>query len=337
MTAVLAWVAAGGAAVAAAGAAAASGAAAGGAVLGATGAAVPVDPSAPDARQLLLDELSRPEYAAARPTLLDRVASAVGDWLASLTVPSDGNLGGLVPALGVVVALALIVAAFIVFGRPRRNRQAPTRVDALFGSDDRRSSAQLRASAAVAAEAGDYLTAIEEIYRSIARRQAERTVVRVSPGTTAREFALRAGASYPEQSGRLGDAAGVFDDVRYLGGRATAERYGRLASLEAELRDLLPTRREPLVGAGMSGGAGVASFHRGGGSAAGSSDRNVTPSGGGSTAGGSTAGGGSAAGGTGPDGGAADGTASDGGAAGHTASDGGAPDGGTGGVRGAGR
>jgi hypothetical protein len=220
-----------------------------GAAPGAVPVTVPVDPSAPDARQLLLDELSKPQYAAARPTLLDRVASAVADWFASLTVPSNGSLGGLLPALGVVIALALIVAAFIVFGRPRRNRRTEGRVDALFGSDDRRTSTQLRASAALAARSGDYLTAIEEIYRSIARRQAERTVVRVSPGTTAREFALRAGVSYPPQAGALEAASAVFDDVRYLGGRPTAERYERLAALEAELRDLAPAQREPAASA----------------------------------------------------------------------------------------
>lgn len=210
---------------------------------------VPVDPTAPDARRLLLDELSKPEYAAARPTLLDRVATAIADWFQTLTVPSDGNLGGLLPALAVVVLLALIVAAFIVFGRPRRNRQVAGPVDALFGSDDRRSAAQLRASAAAAAGAGDFLTAIEEMYRSIARRQAERTIVRVTPGTTAYEFALRAALSYPQQQAGLQAGAQVFDDVRYLGGRATAARFDQLAALEAELRDLAPLQRET-VGTG---------------------------------------------------------------------------------------
>jgi hypothetical protein len=213
---------------------------------------VPVDPSAPDARQWLIDELSKPQYTEAKPTLLDRAASAFGDWLASLVVPSGGNLGGLLPALAVVILIALIVAAFIVFGRPRRNRQAATRIDALFGSDDRRTSTQLRASAAAAASAGDYLTAIEEMYRSIARRQAERTVVRVSPGTTARDFALRAGLTYPAAASRLDSAAQVFDSVRYLGGRATAAGYEQLALLEAELRDLAPERRESVPVGGTS-------------------------------------------------------------------------------------
>ncbi|GGF14389.1 DUF4129 domain-containing protein [Subtercola lobariae] len=210
---------------------------------------VPVDPSAPDARQWLVNELSKPQYAAAKPTWLDRAATAFGDWLSSLVIPSDGNLGGLLPALGVVILVGLIVAAFIVFGRPRRNRQAATRIEALFGSDDRRTSAQLRASAAAAASAGDFLTAIEEIYRSIARRQAERTVIRVSPGTTARDFALRAGVAYPAAADRLAAAAAEFDSVRYLGGRATRSGYEQLAALEADLRDKPPAELET-VGAG---------------------------------------------------------------------------------------
>ncbi|MCU1476206.1 MAG: hypothetical protein JWQ64_899 [Subtercola sp.] len=214
---------------------------------------VPVDPSAPDARQWLIDELSKPQYTQAKPTLLDRAASAFGDWLASLVVPSDGNLGGLLPVLAVVILIALVVAAFIVFGRPRRNRQAATRIEALFGSDDRRTSTQLRASAAAAASAGDYVTAIEEMYRSIARRQAERTVVRVSPGTTARDFAVRAGQAYTGAALRLESAAQVFDSVRYLGGRATPAGYEQLAALETELRDLAPERRESVLAGGPPG------------------------------------------------------------------------------------
>lgn len=216
---------------------------------------VPVDPSAPDARQWLIDELSKPEYTAAKPTLLDRIATSIGEWLSSLTVPSNGNLGGLLPVLAVIIAVALIVGAFIVFGRPRRNRQVAARVEALFGTDDRRTSAQLRASAAAAASAGDYLTAIEEMYRSIARRQAERTVVHVSPGTTARDFAVRAGQSYPAQAQRLDSASRVFDGVRYLGRRPSKQQFDELAGLERELRDLAPARREAVgVGALPAGG-----------------------------------------------------------------------------------
>ncbi|TIH37859.1 DUF4129 domain-containing protein [Subtercola vilae] len=217
---------------------------------------IPLDPSAPDARQWLIDELAKPEYQAAKPTWLDQAASAVRDWLGSLFVPSSGNLGGLLPVVIVTIAVGLVVAAFIVFGRPRRNRSAAEPLEALFGVDDRRSSSQLRASAAAAAASGDYRTAVEELYRSIARRQSERTVVRVSPGTTAQEFAARAALSYPAEAGALVAAARVFDEVRYLGATATKAAYEQLAALERQLRDLAPVSREP-VGVGTPGGPGA--------------------------------------------------------------------------------
>lgn len=210
---------------------------------------VPVDPSAPDARQWLITELGKPEYAAARPSWLDRAAQSVLDWLSSLVVPSGGNLGGLLPALALVIAVTLIVAAFIVFGRPRLARKTSVEQVALFGSDDRRSSEQLRASAAAAADSGDYRTALEELYRALARRQSERTVVRLTPGTTAHEFATRASASYPSHAAALGAAARTFDSVRYLGGEATRGSYLQLVALEAELRDRAPAARQP-VGTG---------------------------------------------------------------------------------------
>ncbi|PPF82424.1 DUF4129 domain-containing protein [Subtercola sp. Z020] len=217
---------------------------------------VPVDPPAPDARQLLLDELSKPEYQAAKPTWLDRAAEAVQNWLGSLVLPSGGNFGGLLPLLAVIVLVALVVIAFIVFGRPRRNRSAVATLDALFGTDDRRSSAELRRSAAAAARAGDFRTAIEELYRALARRQAERTVVSIDPGTTAQEFAVRAGGSYPAEATRLGSAARVFDEVRYLGAPGTREQYDELTALEAALRDAPPVRRAA-VGGGAPAKAGT--------------------------------------------------------------------------------
>ncbi|RFA15473.1 hypothetical protein B7R21_04430 [Subtercola boreus] len=205
---------------------------------------VPVDPSAPDARQLLQGELGRPEYQSAKPTWLDQAASAVEHWLNSLVLPSGGDFGGILPVLATIVLVALIVVAFIVFGRPRRNRSAPVELGSLFGSDDRRSSAELRASAVKAARSGDYRTAIEELYRSLARRQAERTVIRIDPGSTAQDVALRAAVSYPGEAGRLASAARVFDEVRYLGASGTLESYEQLVALEATLRDAVPAGRE---------------------------------------------------------------------------------------------
>ena len=40
---------------------------------------VPVDPEPPEARQWLVDELSKPQYQAAKPTLFDQIAKAISE------------------------------------------------------------------------------------------------------------------------------------------------------------------------------------------------------------------------------------------------------------------
>jgi len=47
---------------------------------------VPVDPEPPEARQWLVDGLSKPQYQAAKPTLFDQIAKAISDWFSSLQI-----------------------------------------------------------------------------------------------------------------------------------------------------------------------------------------------------------------------------------------------------------
>lgn len=200
---------------------------------------VPVDPTAPVAQQWLIDELSKPVYQAAKPTLFDRVAKAIGDWLNSFQL---GTVQG-PPAFGIgviiVIVLAGIVVAFLIFGVPRLNRRS-TVAGSLFGEDDARDSARIRQDAEAAARTGDYSTAVVEMFRAIARGLAERTIVTTSPGTTAHDFAGRAGVAFPPLTNRLADSAVAFDDVRYLGRPGTAEQFATITALERDLRSARP-------------------------------------------------------------------------------------------------
>ena len=212
--------------------------------------AVPLEPDADDARRLLLDELGRPEYEAARPNALDLAAQAVGDWIARILGGASGGLADLAPLVIGALVLAVVVVAFLVFGAPRRDRRrAAERGDGLFGSDDRRSAEELRRAAEAARRAGDLDSAVSDLFRAIAREQAERTIVTVDPGTTARGFARRAGSAHPGHAERLVAAADDFDAVRYLGRAGTEEMVDRLVALDRELRTAAPVLREP-VGAG---------------------------------------------------------------------------------------
>ncbi len=208
---------------------------------------VPVDPDAAEAQRWIIQELSKPEYRAAQPTWFDRASKAFWDWLRSLKIDGSGALQGPILIVALIVVVAAVVAAFVIFGAPRLNRRSAVS-GVLFGHDDARDAAAMRCSAESAAAAAEWVLAIEEIFRSIARGLAERTLLTVTPGTTAREFAARAGAVLPGFSSRLAAAASAFDDVRYLGRDGTETAYRAIADLERDVRAARPAGH-PLVAA----------------------------------------------------------------------------------------
>lgn len=211
--------------------------------------ALPVDPTAPVAQQWVIDELSKPAYQSAKPTLFDQISKAIQDWLNSLKIASIQGT----PALGVGVLVLLVVVAvivaFLVFGAPRLNSRSAV-TGALFGDADARDAATIRRDAEAAARAGDLSLAIIEMFRALARGLAERTVVVPSPGTTARDFALEAARVFPTFRDELAAAAVSFDAVRYLGHECSREQYESVAALERELASTRPAFADPtLVGA----------------------------------------------------------------------------------------
>ncbi|WP_240694872.1 DUF4129 domain-containing protein [Cryobacterium sp. SO1] len=204
-----------------------------------------MEPSAPDAQQWLRDELAKAPYQAAQPTWFDRLSQAILDWFSSLTFGGDGS-NGWIPLIATVLGIALLVAAILVFGLPRRARRRKSAAG-LFTSDDRRTADQLRKSAAAAASAGDWTLASEEAFRAIAQGLAERTVLRPTPGTTAHSVAELAAAAFPDERARLRNGANVFESVRYLGGTGTEQGYTDLVALDAALRAARPRAVTPVA------------------------------------------------------------------------------------------
>jgi hypothetical protein len=197
---------------------------------------VPVDPSSPEAQNWLRDELSRSEYQSAKPTWFDLASKAVQDWIGSLFQGQGGDAAPVLLLVVLVVIAGLIVAAFFLFGRPRINRRSALDRRALFGADAARSAADLRASAEQAARLGDWVTAVEEQFRAIAVSLDERTLVHVTPGTTANEFAVHAARIATDEGEALRRAARAFDEVRYLDRPGTEAAYQHLVALDQRLQ-----------------------------------------------------------------------------------------------------
>jgi len=210
---------------------------------------VPVDPTATEAREWLQTELAKSEYQAARPTWFDQFSAWIRDTISDLlsSANGDGPPGAGIIIVLVAIAVVLIVA-FLIFGLPRLNRRSRVTGE-LFGENDDRDSDTMRAAARQAADRGDFALAIAEAFRSIARGLAERTVLTVSPGTTARDFAARAGLAFPDHTASFTDAALSFDDVRYLGGSGSREQYDRIAALDTAVRAAKPDLDEPATAA----------------------------------------------------------------------------------------
>ncbi|MER3388659.1 MAG: DUF4129 domain-containing protein [Microcella sp.] len=217
----------------------------------------PLEPDAPDARDLLLEELSDPAYAETQPTWFDLLSQAVLDWFGSWQLVGGGGP----PALALVVIAVLLAAgiliAILLYGLPRWRRRSTVAVE-LFGETDRRTARELRRDAEKAASGGDWATAIAERYRATARALDERTIVSVLPGTTGHGFARAAAARYPELRTLLETAADRFDDVRYLGQEGDAAGYAHVRDLDERLeRSPAPLARATANTSGSAGGGTV--------------------------------------------------------------------------------
>ncbi|MDQ7878794.1 DUF4129 domain-containing protein [Microbacterium sp. QXD-8] len=205
----------------------------------------PLTADGDEARRWAEQELSDPAYDVAEPTPFDRIARAIGDFIASLLNPDlSGGWGSTFALVAAVVVVVIIVAAFLVWGVPRVTRRAAARPPLLFGEAERRSAAELRAAAAERAGAADWEAAIVLRFRALARGCLERGVVDPPPGATVHAFARGAGRSFPTLASQLEDAATAFDDVRYLRRPGTAELYRLVAAVDDAVAAARPAARE---------------------------------------------------------------------------------------------
>ena len=215
------------------------------ALVRASDAAPPLTPDGDEARRWAEQELSDPAYDIAEPTPFDRIARAVGDFIASLLNPDlSGGWGTTFALVAAIVVAVVIVAAFLLWGVPRVTRRAAPRTALLFGESEHRSAAQLRAAAAERARASDWEAAIVLRFRALARGCLERGVVDPPPGATVHAFARAAGTAFPALEPRLEAAATAFDDVRYLRRPGSQELYRLVEAADDAVTSATPARRE---------------------------------------------------------------------------------------------
>ncbi|SFR41943.1 protein of unknown function [Microbacterium azadirachtae] len=203
-------------------------------------ASTPLIPDGDGARELAEKELAKPEYQAAKPTLIDQWARAVVDFLIDMFTPQHGaDLGPWAAIVIGVLLVAVLIAVLLIWGRPRRSRVRTT-PSVLLGSADDRTAAELRAEADRAAREEDWAAAIVLRYRAVARSLIERDLIAPAPGATAQTIAREAVAPFPAEGDALHEAAVAFDDVRYLGHPGSAELYRALVQTDERLRSLRP-------------------------------------------------------------------------------------------------
>lgn len=185
------------------------------------------------ARELARDELSRPEYDAARPPallrLLGRLLREIGELLDRGAGAVPGGRWGLL-----LLGLLLVGLAVVVLTRVGPLRQGPSRAP-LFSGGTALSAAQHRELADAAAAAGRWADAVRERLRAVVRDLEARGVLDPRPGRTAGEIARDAGAAVPAIAADLRRAATVFDEVWYGGRPADAASYAALVAVDEQV------------------------------------------------------------------------------------------------------
>ena len=196
----------------------------------------PLTPDGDEARRWAEQELSDPAYDIAQPTPLDRFAQAIGHFIGDLFNPRiDGTWGTWLAVIAGLVVVALIVTAFLVWGRPRAQLRGRASTAELFGEDETRSADELRRAAVAHARREEWDAAIVLRFRALARGLGERGVVETPPGTTVHGFARTAARAFPSSATDLEGAATAFDDVRYLRRPGTGEMYRGITATDEAL------------------------------------------------------------------------------------------------------
>lgn len=196
---------------------------------------VPITVGRDEARRAAADELAKPVYAHARPSLTKRALDWLGHEISTLWDKAFGTSsgGGSEGWAAVLLVLVLLVVAVVVIRRrygPMRRRV--TADQALFDEAAPMDAAGYRRTAEEHAAGGRWAEAVRARLRAVIAALEERAVLDPRPGRTADVAAREAGALLPDQAPALLAAARVFDDIWYGQSAAGPEDYRRLVAVD---------------------------------------------------------------------------------------------------------
>ena len=208
-------------------------------------AAVPVDPSAEEAREWMRRELAKPEYADDR-SLLQRVIDWVSELIANLLSRGTGALPGWVLPVALAVAAALVALLLLVKVRREPGAGDTARRGAVLEEAHLDADAY-RARARAALDQEDVDAATMDWFRAIAAGASERSIIDDNPGRTAHEVSVALAAVFPDDAGSLARAADHFDAIRYGDARVDATVARFVGDLDARLAAARPFLRQTPV------------------------------------------------------------------------------------------
>lgn len=188
-----------------------------------------------DAQDAARRELSRSEYAAARPPLLLRAIGRALRWVGHLLANVTGGVGTGLVARVLLVAL-LLAAVAVALVRLGPVRASASRAGAVFDGGRALTAQEHRAASEAMAREGRYAEAVRERLRAVVRELEERGVLDPRPGRTAGEVARDGGAAVPVLAADLRRAAAVFDEVWYGGRPGGPEALAALVAVDDRVR-----------------------------------------------------------------------------------------------------
>ena len=197
------------------------------------GCEIPLTPDQGEARDWLLEELSKGVYGEISGPIVSFVSDLIDGFFRLLSWRGEGT-----PPISLILTILAIIAiaALIVVLILHPIRLAKRRSRSVF--EEETSTPQVRASFDEAVASQDWNLAYVWAYRLIVLGLDDHDVVSSTPGLTAREAADAATRVAPGLAPQLSTYAETFDKVRYGHSTITREEVDALRSFTPILLDL---------------------------------------------------------------------------------------------------